>query len=124
MAPPRKYVRAPDLTPLQVVDLRQRWADGYRGNALAERYGVDPRYLSRIASGELRKDITTDLPRWLPLCMSHEEYLLWQTKIGSNFSTGTPRPCDDCSLGFASEMRQLGLCNGTPGLIADDEEAA
>jgi hypothetical protein len=30
------------------------------------------------------------------------------------------RPCHDCPLGYAAEMRALGRCNGTPAGVAGD----
>lgn len=123
-----KYVSPLALTPAQVVDLRQRHRDGYTVSHIAELFDLDVRVISRVASGESRKDVTTVIPPWTPLCMGFDEYQLWRDqRVGSNFTTTTPRPCDDCPLDYAAEHAALGLCNGIPGGIAeddDDEDAA
>lgn len=34
------------------------------------------------------------------------------------------RPCADCPLGYAAEMRAVGRCNGTPGWVAEEDEVS
>lgn len=67
---------------------------------------------------------------WAPLCMSDAEWRAWQA-LNPFYSKHNPlvrksdvaaRPCADCPLGYAAEMRALGRCNGTPAGVQDDEE--
>ena len=52
---------------------------------------------------------------WAPLCMEPDEWADWQ-RLNPRLSTGfTDRPCTDCPVTYAREMRGLGRCNGTPG---------
>ena len=68
------------------------------------------------------------LAAWAPLCMEPGDWKHWQ-RTNPRFGGGAgfaPRPCADCPLGFAAEMRAEGKCNGTPGWQppADDYEEA
>lgn len=111
------------LSPPEVVDIRQRYHDGYSAGSLGELFDIDVRYVSRIASGEARRDVPVDLPPWTPLCMGYDAYRLWKdNRVGSNFTITTPRPCDDCPLTFAAEQATLGLCNGIPGDVVLDAD--
>lgn len=50
-----------------------------------------------------------------PLCMDAEELAGWRAQNDrSRHGNGirARRPCEDCLLGFAAEMRALGRCNG------------
>lgn len=49
-----------------------------------------------------------------PACMDAAEFELWQR---ANRDTHHPaqRPCFDCPLWFAAEMRAMDCCNGEPG---------
>lgn len=80
--------------------------------------------------------VVVDLPSvagetWAPLCMSDAEWRDWQA-LNPFYSKHNPlvrksdvaaRPCADCPLGYAAEMRAQGRCNGTPAGVQDDEEA-
>jgi hypothetical protein len=46
--------------------------------------------------------------------MSEDEWSDWQRHNQSMGSGRAKRPCEDCLLGFAAEMRLEGRCNGTP----------
>jgi hypothetical protein len=61
---------------------------------------------------------------WMPLCMDPDEWAEWRrtNPIGLTATSAVARPCADCLLGFAADMRALGRCNGTPGGAAVDEE--
>lgn len=63
---------------------------------------------------------------WAAACMEPGEWELWLARNPRNASGGAvDRPCADCPLGFALEMRGLGRCNGTPaGADDEDEEPA
>ena len=56
---------------------------------------------------------------WAPLCMEAAEWAHWQRS--RHTSDRNSRPCDDCPLGFAAEMRSVGKCNGVP-MGADEDE--
>lgn len=52
---------------------------------------------------------------WVAACMQPDEWAAWQdTNRRLNQAMQAPRPCSDCLLGFASEMRSIGRCNGQP----------
>lgn len=40
----------------------------------------------------------------------------------TNLAARAARPCEDCTLGFAADMRAEGRCNGTPGGVAEEDE--
>jgi len=57
-----------------------------------------------------------DAPAWAPACMDDAEWSAW-SGFNSRLSAlmdRADRPCADCSLGYASEMRAAGRCNGEP----------
>ncbi len=61
---------------------------------------------------------------WSPACMADDEYAGW-AKMNARItghSQRAKRPCADCTLGYASEMRAVGRCNGTPGSIEKEPE--
>jgi hypothetical protein len=65
---------------------------------------------------------------WRADCMSDEEWSSWLALNPTNLGLGVAdRPCTDCPLGFAGEMRAEGRCNGSPGWqppVDDVEEAS
>jgi hypothetical protein len=65
------------------------------------------------------------LTGWAPLCMEQGDWAHWQ-RMNPSISDLAARPCSDCPVGFAAEMRAEGKCNGTPGWRppADDHEEA
>jgi hypothetical protein len=62
---------------------------------------------------------------WTPACMDADEYAGW---LEMNQATATARavavdrPCADCTLGYAAEMRAVGRCNGTPAGVVEEED--
>ena len=55
--------------------------------------------------------------------MDPDEWAAWRSLNDRSGSNRAARPCSDCLLGYAAEMRADGRCNGTPGGdAADDEE--
>ena len=68
--------------------------------------------------------IPEDPAPWAPACMDADELVTWAESndhITSRQERAT-RPCEDCPLGFAAEMRDLDRCNGTPGGVKEDED--
>jgi hypothetical protein len=64
---------------------------------------------------------------WVPLCMEPDEWVLWQA--GNARVTGSTagvrradRPCEDCPMGYAADMRAEGRCNGEPAGVDQEEE--
>ena len=53
---------------------------------------------------------------FVPDCMTDREFLLWQRANWhiSDHRLRASRPCLDCPMAFADEMRLAGRCNGTP----------
>jgi hypothetical protein len=58
---------------------------------------------------------------WRPRCMTDEEYDSWSSKNAPMTLGKALRPCADCPLGYAADMRAEGRCNGTPGGVEEDE---
>lgn len=100
--------------------------------ALARHYGISEAHVSRI-----RQDAPKPLSRrqeleavaagaWRAACMDDDEWAHWVSTNPTSMQESelAPRPCTDCPLGFAAEMRALGRCNGTPGAVQprEDEE--
>lgn len=56
---------------------------------------------------------------WMPLCMGHDDYADWK-KFNANVkpSERLSRPCQECPLSYALEMRSENRCNGEPGKAA------
>jgi len=46
-------------------------------------------------------------------CMTAEEWASW-AEVNRLVRIRSSRPCSDCTLEFASAMRVIGACNGTP----------
>jgi hypothetical protein len=61
---------------------------------------------------------------WTPLCMEPDELAAWKEMRArsTSYKDRTARPCTDCPLGFAAEMRAVSRCNGQPGAVEEDEE--
>ncbi len=52
--------------------------------------------------------------------MTPEEFEDWRRVPAGH---GLPAdPCDDCTLGFAADMRAIGRCDGRPGGAQEDDE--
>lgn len=57
-------------------------------------------------------------PSWSPLCMEEDEWADWQRYNPKIASTDrAERPCADCPVEYAAEMRIAGRCNGVPKRI-------
>jgi hypothetical protein len=67
---------------------------------------------------------------WAPACMAPDEWADWQrlnpspapSRRGLRGSLFVDRPCADCPIGYAVDMRALGRCNGKPGGTEEDTE--
>lgn len=57
--------------------------------------------------------MTTEV--WAPLCMDAPEWVDWQRLNPVRISERADRPCADCPMDFANQMRSEGRCNGEPG---------
>lgn len=68
--------------------------------------------------------IAPPLTDWRPGCMADDEYAGWQemNRQVTRLSDRAPRPCADCMLGYAVEMRSLSRCNGTPAGVEEDTD--
>jgi hypothetical protein len=60
---------------------------------------------------------------WAPACMEPGEWAHWRS-LNPRLpdEVFAPRPCTDCPLGFAADMRAEGRCNGAPGAVQADDE--
>lgn len=65
------------------------------------------------------------MSEWRAACMDDDEWRLWN-QANRSISAGShrvDRPCRECPLGFALEMRAINRCNGEPsGAPEPDEE--
>lgn len=61
-------------------------------------------------------------PVWAPLCIVPVDWAHWQRSNPVKANVGAARPCDDCPLGFAAEMRSVGKCNGVPMGAEEEDE--
>lgn len=59
---------------------------------------------------------------WAALCMTDDEWIEWRDRNPLNVHGAIARPCEECPLGFAADMRAQGRCNGTPGGVAEDTD--
>lgn len=73
-----------------------------------------------------RKPPPPALDGWVAACMEPDEWDTWQRLNPRNAPGGMARrPCADCPVEFARDMRAIGRCNGTPNAalhISSDEE--
>jgi hypothetical protein len=55
-------------------------------------------------------------------CMEPDDFVRW-AEVNALVSRPAARPCDDCPLAFALEMRAIDRCNGVPrGVEIDSDE--
>lgn len=61
---------------------------------------------------------------WRALCMDGLEWAAWRVlnPLVGKYGDMAARPCTDCLLGFAADMRAIGRCNGEPGGVVDEPE--
>lgn len=62
---------------------------------------------------------------WSPACMAEDEYEAWleaNRRTATARAVAVERPCVDCTLGYAAEMRAIGRCNGTPAGVEEEED--
>jgi hypothetical protein len=59
---------------------------------------------------------------WSPACMDADEFEAWAeaNRRMTYRADRASRPCADCTLGYASEMRAVGRCNGSPAGVEED----
>jgi hypothetical protein len=118
---------------LPVADrIRELHASGRRLPEIAEATGIHVRMVNEVVRGRREgrplnaREQWDDDERtgWAPLCLDAGEWALWRRT--NNTAWGhmgmVARPCADCPIGFAADMRAVGRCNGTPGWTPPDEE--
>ena len=110
-----------------VEEVRAALADGMTLTQAAQRFGIHRTTVNSIAQGRL-----TGRPvppavlaeRWTAACMEPDEWADWQrlNRSIANHGDQASRPCSDCLLGFAADMRAEGRCNGQPAGDTHDHE--
>ena len=63
-------------------------------------------------------------PGFRPACMApdeHEAWLRMNRRTATARAVAVARPCADCTLGYAAEMRAVGRCNGNPGGLEEED---
>ena len=82
-----------------------------------KRRGRPPKVIVPALDFKTMQVVDVDLNKpWAPLCMTDRDYRDWQDlneKVSG--SRKADRPCADCPLSYATEMRSQGKCNGSPG---------
>lgn len=59
---------------------------------------------------------------WVAACMDPDEWALWVDANRRSAAHRISRPCDECPLGFALEMRAINRCNGEPSGAPEPDE--
>lgn len=118
------------VTAPQAEEVRRMREGGMRPREVAEATGITLRTVADILAGRVagrpvsaRERFEEDgrTGRWAPLCMDAAEWAEWRARNPIYLSEAVARPCEDCLLGFAADMRAEGRCNGTPGGAAEIE---
>jgi hypothetical protein len=74
-----------------------------------------------LASGRARAVVPPAVVA--PACMTAAEWVGWRRHNDHAQSNRAPSPCFDCPLGFAADMRAIGMCDGKPdGVPEEDDE--
>lgn len=116
-----------------IADEIRRLRDGrMRPAEIARTTGVSVRTVQAVIAGKAQgrpvppaEQFADDARTgWAPLCMTADEWADWRAHVSftGHHTEQAARPCDDCPLGFAADMRAEGRCNGTPGGVADEPE--
>lgn len=103
----------------QVEEIRVALAAGMAPDAAALEYALPVTTIRAIASGRVTGRVVPPAElaeRWRAACMTRDEWTAWQdaNRRLTNQRAQAPRPCSDCTLGFAADMRAVGRCNGSP----------
>jgi hypothetical protein len=107
----RTWRNYPPVDHTRAVDILQRLADGYTYVTVAEYAGMTVGELEAF----VRRMRGSRVKPWRPRCMTGDELASWsqptsQMQYGHDRAC---RPCDDCTVDFASENRAAGTCNGS-----------
>lgn len=112
----------PRHTSIVMVDCDEYLSEGDVRPAAKRRTSVSATFKRKPKRAPLVvvKDVAPPDPDWKPLCMSDDDYAGWLTHNGriTNKGERAPRPCSDCSVEYAAEMRAVDRCNGSPGVAA------
>lgn len=118
------------LTVVQVEEIHRLHAGAVRARQIGEIVGVSIRTVNEVLDGRKagrpltpREQAELDAQQgWRAACMDDSEWVEWISKNSLSMPDGdaAARPCKDCPLGFAADMRAQGRCNGTPGGVAEE----
>lgn len=110
----------------QVDGIREALARGMTRQEVVDAFAVSMTTVRGIERGRVTGKALAPADvaeRWRAACMTADEWTAWQdTNRRINQGSQAPRPCSDCTLGFAAEMRAEGRCNGSPAGAEHDEE--
>jgi hypothetical protein len=113
-------------SPATVAEIHRLSSEGMSVHAIEIATGIRPRVIRDILARPPKPLELAAIDRatgWAPLCMEPEEWADWQRRNPRLTDHAfAPRPCTDCPLGFAADMRAEGRCNGTPGGVQGDDE--
>lgn len=119
-------------TVLEAERIRRLHASGVPVARIAQETGFRERRVYAVLQGATKGRPLTARERmeldreagWSPLCMDAAEWADWQARnpTALDIYSAVARPCEDCLLGFAADMRAAGRCNGEPGGAAVDDD--
>lgn len=121
---------APPLTLPVAERIRELHSVGLPIEDIATQTGIRLRTVNEVVRGRrdgrpltAREQADEDeRTGWAPLCLDAAEWAEWRSSNPLGIAGAIARPCDDCPIGFAADMRAAGRCNGTPGWTAPDPD--
>ena len=121
------------LTAPMAAEIRRLRDSSLRPPEIASMVGVSLRTVNEVLAG--KRDGRRALARerfeedgrtgWAPACMEPPEWADWRARnpvAGIPDADQVARPCEECPIGWAVEMRAEGRCNGTPAGVAEDPD--
>lgn len=113
-------MRAPALGKVeQRARIRSLSKAGEDPEAIAQAVGIGRRTVLAVLLSpetEVERDVADRVDGWTAACMEPDEWAHWLEHNPRNVSGGVAlKPCVDCPVDFAVEMRTQDRCNGTPG---------
>lgn len=82
---------------------------------IARLVGIGTATVHRTLRGDIKPRPDVVVEGWTAQCMEPDELEAWQAANALVADTArAERPCADCTLAYALEMRGLDRCNGSP----------
>ena len=108
------------------AEIRRLRASSIRPPEIASMVGVSVRTVQEVLAGKrdgrplsARERFDEDAATgWAPACMDAVEWAEWGARnplANIPEADQVARPCEECPIGWAADMRAEGRCNGIPG---------